>query len=196
MKLATEPLGKLPPGMDPVDLAAWTVVANVLLNLDAMLVFRLDRFGRGLHRAVGAGVEIAVAGVLHDHRDAFVGGEGGTGAAPMPLIDQVGMPIREALPLVVNLRDEFHLRERVRIIASGKLVNPGDVAWAIASGADYVASARGFMFSIGCIPDPQALLPARKSTQSASRWCFCVCVPPEYTCMLGATIDRLTHTTA
>ena len=79
------------------------------------------------------------------------GGEGGTGAAPMPLIDLVGMPIREALPLVVNLRDEFHLRERVRIIASGKLVNPGDVAWAIASGADYVASARGFMFALGCI---------------------------------------------
>jgi len=30
-------------------------------------------------------------------------------------------------------------------------VNPGDVAWALAAGADFVVSARGFMFSLGCI---------------------------------------------
>ena len=79
------------------------------------------------------------------------GGEGGTGAAPMPLIDLVGMPVREALPLVVDLREEFHLENRIRIISSAKLVNPGDVAWALAAGADFVVSARGFMFSLGCI---------------------------------------------
>jgi glutamate synthase domain-containing protein 2 len=79
------------------------------------------------------------------------GGEGGTGAAPMPLIDLVGMSVRESLPLVANLRDEFGLKDRIRLIASGKLVNPGDVAWALAAGADFVTSARGFMFSLGCI---------------------------------------------
>ncbi|WP_204114999.1 FMN-binding glutamate synthase family protein [Shimia biformata] len=79
------------------------------------------------------------------------GGEGGTGAAPMPLMDLVGMPVREALPLVVNLRDEFGLKERIRMIAGAKLVNPGDVAWALAAGADFVVSARGFMFALGCI---------------------------------------------
>ncbi len=79
------------------------------------------------------------------------GGEGGTGAAPMPLIDLVGMPVREALPLVANLREEFGLNDRIRLIASGKLVNPGDIAWALAAGADFVTSARGFMFALGCI---------------------------------------------
>ncbi|WP_299284059.1 FMN-binding glutamate synthase family protein [uncultured Tateyamaria sp.] len=79
------------------------------------------------------------------------GGEGGTGAAPMPLIDLVGMSIREALVAVVDLRDQAGLKERIRIIASGKLVNPGDVAWALAAGADFITSARGFMFSLGCI---------------------------------------------
>ncbi|MEM8823697.1 MAG: FMN-binding glutamate synthase family protein [Pseudomonadota bacterium] len=79
------------------------------------------------------------------------GGEGGTGAAPMPLIDLVGMSIREALPMVSGLRDAAGLHERIRLIASGKLVNPGDVAWALAAGADFVVSARGFMFSLGCI---------------------------------------------
>jgi hypothetical protein len=35
--LATDPLGPLPPGMNAGELAAWTVVANVLLNLDGVL---------------------------------------------------------------------------------------------------------------------------------------------------------------
>jgi hypothetical protein len=38
MALATEPLGPLPDGMHPAELAAWTVVANVLLNLDGVLM--------------------------------------------------------------------------------------------------------------------------------------------------------------
>lgn len=79
------------------------------------------------------------------------GGEGGTGAAPMPLMDLVGLSIREALPMLADLRNHAGLRERIRIVASGKLVNPGDVAWALAAGADFVSSARGFMFSLGCI---------------------------------------------
>lgn len=79
------------------------------------------------------------------------GGEGGTGAAPMPLIDLVGMSIRESLPALCDLRDRHGLKDRIRLVASGKLVNPGDVAWAICAGADFVTSARGFMFSLGCI---------------------------------------------
>ncbi|SLN43963.1 Glutamate synthase [NADPH] large chain [Pseudoruegeria aquimaris] len=79
------------------------------------------------------------------------GGEGGTGASPMPLMDLVGMPVREALPRITSLLNEIGLRGRIRLVASGKLVNPGDVAWAIAAGADFVTCARGFMFSLGCI---------------------------------------------
>ncbi len=79
------------------------------------------------------------------------GGEGGTGAAPMPLIDLVGTSIREALPVVADLRDAAGLKDRIRLIASGKMVNPGDVAWALCAGADFTVSARGFMFALGCI---------------------------------------------
>lgn len=79
------------------------------------------------------------------------GGEGGTGAAPMPLIDLVGLSVREALPMISGLRDAAGLKDRIRLVASGKLVNPGDIAWALAAGADFVTSARGFMFSLGCI---------------------------------------------
>jgi len=79
------------------------------------------------------------------------GGEGGTGAAPMPLMDLVGMPLREALLRIVDMRDRWGMKERIRVIAAGKLVNPSDVAWAICAGADFVTTARGFMFSLGCI---------------------------------------------
>jgi len=79
------------------------------------------------------------------------GGEGGTGASPLPLMDLVGVSIREGLPELVDLLREHGLRERIRVIASGKLMVPGDVAWALAAGADFVTSARGFMFSLGCI---------------------------------------------
>ena len=79
------------------------------------------------------------------------GGEGGTGAAPAPLIDYVGLPITEALRHVVAARERFGLVERVRIVASAKLITPDKVAWALCMGADFVSSARGFMFSMGCI---------------------------------------------
>ena len=79
------------------------------------------------------------------------GAEGGTGAAPMALIDEVGLPLREGLPLLVDALSRHQLRERIKVIASGKLINPANVAWALCMGADFCTSARGFMFSLGCI---------------------------------------------
>ena len=77
--------------------------------------------------------------------------DGGTGAAPQPLMDYMGMPLKESLPLVVDKLHLYGLRGRIRIIASGKLITPGRIAWALATGADAVTSARGFMLALGCI---------------------------------------------
>ncbi|MEJ2310128.1 MAG: FMN-binding glutamate synthase family protein [Gammaproteobacteria bacterium] len=79
------------------------------------------------------------------------GAEGGTGAAPMPLMDDMGIALRESLPMLVDQLTAHGLRDRVRVIASGKLITPTDVAWALCVGADFIASARGFMFALGCI---------------------------------------------
>ncbi|MDD2886061.1 MAG: FMN-binding glutamate synthase family protein, partial [Dechloromonas sp.] len=79
------------------------------------------------------------------------GGEGGSGAAPQALADHMALSINEALPRVVDALIEAGLRERVKVIASGKLVTPAKVAWALACGADLVNSARGYMFALGCI---------------------------------------------
>ncbi|PCJ93015.1 MAG: FMN-binding glutamate synthase family protein [Porticoccaceae bacterium] len=79
------------------------------------------------------------------------GAEGGSGAAPKPLLDYMGLPISESLPEVVDLLRGYGLRNRVKVIASGKMIVPSGVAWALCMGADFVVSARGFMFSLGCI---------------------------------------------
>lgn len=77
--------------------------------------------------------------------------DGGTGAAPQPLLDYVGLPLKESLPLLVNMLEKHHLRQHIKIIASGKLITPSKVAWALAVGADCIVSARGNMFALGCI---------------------------------------------
>jgi glutamate synthase domain-containing protein 2 len=53
--------------------------------------------------------------------------------------------------MLVDLRDEYGLKDRIRIMTSGKMITPAEVAWALCAGADFINNARGFLFSLGCI---------------------------------------------
>ncbi|MBO1254694.1 FMN-binding glutamate synthase family protein [Alteromonas sp. 5E99-2] len=79
------------------------------------------------------------------------GGEGGTGAAPVEMTNSVGTPIKDALIFVNNALIGFGLKDKIRIIASGKMLSAFHILRAIALGADAVNSARGMMLSLGCI---------------------------------------------
>ncbi|MHB8255282.1 MAG: glutamate synthase-related protein, partial [Acidiferrobacter sp.] len=79
------------------------------------------------------------------------GSEGGSGAVPQMLADHMGLPLGEALPLAVDILLQAGLKERIRVVASGKLVTPAKAAWALCMGADFVATGRGFLFALGCI---------------------------------------------
>ncbi len=79
------------------------------------------------------------------------GSEGGTGAAPLEFSDHMGMPMQEGLRLVHNTLVGLDLRQHIRLGASGKIVSAFDMVRAIALGADWCNSARGFMFALGCI---------------------------------------------
>ena len=79
------------------------------------------------------------------------GAEGGTGAAPLEFSDHVGSPMQEGLRLVHNTLVGLNLRSRIRIGCAGKIVSAFDIARAMALGADWCNSARGFMFALGCI---------------------------------------------
>jgi glutamate synthase domain-containing protein 2 len=79
------------------------------------------------------------------------GKEGGTGAAPIEFMDRIGMPMRDGLVFVNNALTGIGARGRIRIGVSGKITNAFDMARAMALGADWCNSARGFMFALGCI---------------------------------------------
>ncbi len=79
------------------------------------------------------------------------GAEGGTGAAPLEFSDGVGMPLEPALIFVNKTLTNYNIREKIRIICSGKIISGYSILKALAMGADLCNSARGFMFSLGCI---------------------------------------------
>jgi glutamate synthase domain-containing protein 2 len=79
------------------------------------------------------------------------GNEGGTGAAPLEFMDHLGMPMREGVNFVHNALVGLNIRDRIKIGASGKIATAFDIARAMALGADWCNSARGFMFALGCI---------------------------------------------
>ena len=100
------------------------------------------------------------------------GSEGGTGAAPVEFTDHLGVPLREGLLFVHNTLVGAGLRPHIRIGASGKVVSAFDMASLFAIGADWVNSARGFMFAIGCIQSQSChtnRCPTGVATQDAGR---------------------------
>ncbi|MEM6534580.1 MAG: FMN-binding glutamate synthase family protein [Pseudomonadota bacterium] len=79
------------------------------------------------------------------------GAEGGTGAAPGEFLDSVGAPLRLGLVFARNALVGTGLKDDIRLGASGKQISAFALASSMALGADWVNSARGFMFSLGCI---------------------------------------------
>lgn len=150
----------IPEGLDSLSPNRHLDISNIDELLDMILRVR-DITGKpvGLKTAIGGWefmhllTEAVVRRGLEAAPDfiAVDGGEGGSGAAPQALADHMGLTIDEALPRVVDALLEAGMKERVRIIAAGQLVTSARAAWALACGADFVNTARGFMFSLGCI---------------------------------------------
>ncbi|MEW6690300.1 MAG: FMN-binding glutamate synthase family protein [Pseudomonadota bacterium] len=150
----------IPEGRDSISPNRHRDISNMNELLDRIAYIR-DLTGRpvGVKTAIGGwrfmnemadavhrrGLEFAPDFLVID------GGEGGSGAAPQALADHMGLSIDEALPRVVDALIESGLKPRVRVVASGKLVTSARAAWALATGADFINTARGFMFSLGCI---------------------------------------------
>lgn len=79
------------------------------------------------------------------------GGDGGSGAAPLEMMMTIGLTIAKALYIADNSLRSFGVREYVRLIASEKVLTPDDAVILLGIGADFIAIARGFMMSAGCI---------------------------------------------
>ena len=79
------------------------------------------------------------------------GAEGGTGAAPLEFIDYMGMALNDALVFANKTLIENGLRDKIKILASGRIISAFDIAKTLSLGADACYSARGMMFALGCI---------------------------------------------
>ena len=79
------------------------------------------------------------------------GGEGGTGAAPLEYTNSIGFPLREALAFVDDCLTGFGIRDKIKIIASGKVITAFQLAKNLSLGADLCNSARGMMLALGCV---------------------------------------------
>ena len=146
--------------------AAGTISLLVSVPAVAAGAFTYRRLGHLPNQALGVVIMMAagsIIGVLAgavlatrglEYAPDFLvidGGEGGSGAAPQALFDHMSLSIEEALPRAADVLYESGLKERIRLVASGKLITSARAAWALCVGADFVNTARGFMFSLGCI---------------------------------------------
>jgi glutamate synthase domain-containing protein 2 len=150
----------IPAGRDSISPNRHPDIANMDELLDFVVRLR-ELSGRpvGVKTAVGSEqfIDDLIAAVLRrgaqDAPDFLTldGGEGGSGAAPQALADHMSLPIMEALPMVASRLIVAGLKPRIKLVASGKLATSARAAWALCLGADFVNSARGFMFALGCI---------------------------------------------
>ena len=150
----------IPEGRDSISPNRHRDISNMSELLEKIVWIR-DLTGRpvGVKTAVGGWRFMnEMADIVHRRGLEFApdflvidGGEGGSGAAPQALADHMSLSIEEALPRVVDALIETGLRSRTRVVASGKIVTSARAAWALCVGADFINTARGFMFSLGCI---------------------------------------------
>jgi len=79
------------------------------------------------------------------------GGDGGSATAPREMMSRVGISIQNSLDIVVSELEREGIRDRIKLIASEKVLTPDDAVELFAYGADFINIARGFMISAGCI---------------------------------------------
>lgn len=95
--------------------------------------------------AIASGVARAGADII-----SIDGFRGGTGAAPKVIRNHVGLPIEVAIAIVDDRLRQEGIRNSVSLICSGGIRHSGDVAKAIALGADAVAIGTAALVALGC----------------------------------------------
>lgn len=101
------------------------------------------------------------------------GAEGGTGAAPIEMVNSIGTPLRDGLNFVNNALIGIGIRDQIQIIAAGKVASAFHILRLMALGADTINSARAMMFSLGCVQSRRCnenTCPTGIATQNPNRY--------------------------
>lgn len=78
-------------------------------------------------------------------------GFGGSATAPIETMERIGLDLYDSIYLVDKVLKEHGIRDKVKLVGSGKILTPDDLIIALSLGADFIQIARGFMMSAGCI---------------------------------------------
>jgi glutamate synthase domain-containing protein 2 len=94
-----------------------------------------------------------VAGIARSGADGvIIDGQGaGTGATPVVIRDNLGIPVEMAVAASHNILLKENLRNNFKIIAAGRISNSTDAAKLYALGADFVSTGTGLLIAMGCI---------------------------------------------
>lgn len=79
------------------------------------------------------------------------GAEGGTGAAPLEFTNYMGTPGKDALLYVVDHLKAAGLKDKIKVIATGKITTAFDIVRLLCLGADATYAARSMLLALGCI---------------------------------------------
>ena len=85
------------------------------------------------------------------------GMEGGTGAGPHIATEETGIPVIAAIRQARKALDDVGLADEISLVYAGGIRNGGDVAKALALGADAVAIGHSALMALNCNKDiPEA----------------------------------------
>ena len=105
----------------------------------------IEPYAKEIRKRVDAGIDAYPDYITLDS------GSGGSATAPLEMMERVGLNVRDSVYLVNKVLTDYGVRDKVRIVASGKILTPDDIIIVMSLGADFLQIARGFMMSAGCI---------------------------------------------
>ncbi|AHI07160.1 glutamate synthase [Bdellovibrio bacteriovorus W] len=181
-KKVTEEISKIrnvPIGKDVISPPAHTAFSDARGMLEFITKLRDLSGGKpvGIKLCLGDRAEFEELATLmkemNQYPDYIVvdGAEGGTGAAPLEFSNYMGMPGVDALVIVVDVLRKAGMRDKIKVLATGKITTAFDIVKLLCLGADATYAARSMMLALGCI---QALrcnnnkCPAGVATQDKS----------------------------
>lgn len=105
----------------------------------------IEPYAKEIKRRVDSGIDAYPDYITLD------AGSGGSATAPLEMMERVGLNVRDSVYLVDKVLSDYGIRDKVKIVASGKILTPDDIIIVMSLGADFLQIARGFMMSAGCI---------------------------------------------
>ena len=105
----------------------------------------IEPYAKEIKKRVDAGIDAYPDYITVD------AGSGGSATAPLEMMERVGLNVRDSVYLVNKVLSDYGVRDKVRLVVSGKILTPDDIVIIMSLGADFLQIARGFMMSAGCI---------------------------------------------